>query len=122
MENVKIDSHLFIPLKSGIIIKQSSIIYCKASGSYTRIYFNDRECFITSRRLNAIQGILNKNEFFRCHRSYLVNTSFINEFCSARKTIILQNGEEISVSFRKIKLFKSFLEKKQERSSQKKFW
>jgi two-component system LytT family response regulator len=120
MENIKIDNNVFIPVKSGIIIKQASIIYCRAHGGYAKIFFADRECLVTSRRLNVIQKILNENEFVRCHRSFLVNIRFIKEFCTKRKVLILQNGEEINVSYRKIKMLKTFLEKKQDRTYQKK--
>lgn len=107
-------NEVYIPYRFGFIIhQQSNITHCLAHGSYTWIYFTNREPLLASRRLSVIQSILNKHDFFRCHRAYLVNISFIKEFYSNEKNvIILENGMSVLVSCRKLKGFKLLIKEK----------
>ncbi|WP_108308295.1 LytR/AlgR family response regulator transcription factor [Metalysinibacillus jejuensis] len=47
--------------------------------------------------------------FFRCHRGYIINLRNINEVNLQTKSILMKNGEQCPLSFRKIKLLKEKL-------------
>lgn len=86
-----------------IIEESNNITHCIADKSYSWIYFTRREPLKFSRRLNIVHKLLNNPFFIRCHRSYLVNSSFIKEFYTKEKNIIiLQNGVTVKVSRRKL--------------------
>jgi two-component system LytT family response regulator len=59
-------------------IELNTIHYLKASSSYTEIFFTDDTRLVVSRILKNFEEILNEEtQFFRCHKSYIVNTKYI---------------------------------------------
>ena len=70
-----------------LVIHQQGIIHCvsfediifiQAEGSYSFIYLKNQPKIIVSKRLKELEADLTeKAGFFRCHRSYIVNTQFI---------------------------------------------
>lgn len=68
------------PIRSGFMFTdQSEILYCKAEGSYSRIYTLNGCSFIISYKLKIVATMLELLPFFRVHESYLVNLSYVNE-------------------------------------------
>ncbi len=58
------------------------IILCKAEGNYTVFYFTDsRSKELVSKTLKEFDELLSEFNFFRIHRSYLVNLKHIKEYC-----------------------------------------
>lgn len=65
---------------SGIhIVKQSQILYCKASGSYTEIHIKDKSPILISKSLKFAETQLDMSIFKRIHRSFIVNPGFITK-------------------------------------------
>lgn len=74
-----------LPLKN-IILKQgknvyavaySDIIYFEAHGIYTNVYFhyeNRKHCVTVSKSISQLQAMYQYDNFFRVHRSFLINT------------------------------------------------
>lgn len=91
-------------LKGARIVETTNIIYCKADGHYTKIYFAKKSIkdtnnyFISIKLLKDIEKLLPTNEFFRCHKSYLINFLYFHEFDVSKNSIILENGTEIKIS------------------------
>jgi two-component system, LytTR family, response regulator len=87
-------------------IECRDILYFKADGRYTRIYLLNGETFIVAKILKKYEEILSKERFFRIHKSYLVNLSFIREyiFNNGRK-LVLDDKTELLVSHRKCRMF-----------------
>ena len=86
-----------------LMISPQEIIYLKADNSYTELYFLDGKKTVTSRFLKNFEESLRVYpQFFRCHKSYIINTDYIKSY--SRKeggTIILNNNIEIPVSCEK---------------------
>ncbi len=80
------------------IIHFDEIIYFKAEGCYTRVFYRNHSILI-SKVLKKIEIILPKDKFFRIHKSYLVNTKFISSIRSNR--LFLRTNIELPVSRRK---------------------
>ena len=97
------------------IIKKSSlkalngrnIIYCKADGSYTKVFFSYGKSTLLSYRISLIQKALDTENFIRCHKSFLVNRHCIKEICSKSRIFVLSNDHKVSISRR----FKKEVEK-----------
>lgn len=87
------------------------ITYIKSDGAYSNIYLsgnNQRKTIC--RNLKDIHSHLEKHGFLRFSRFILVNSKQVLEFCSKRRTVLL-NGNEIMVSVRNAKkVFRSLLE------------
>ena len=91
-----------------IIAESNNITHCVADKSYTWIYFTNREPVKFSRRLKILYKLLDNTFIVRCHKSYLVNLSYIKEFYSSGENIIiLQNGVTVKVARRKLNEFMS---------------
>jgi two-component system LytT family response regulator len=110
MENTR---KVYIPTQYGFILEEKEhITHCIAAGSYTKIFFDNKEPILATRRLNIFQALLNENHFIRCHRSYLVNEFFIKELhVNEEKLLILQDGTTLKVACRKLKKLKLELQK-----------
>jgi len=110
----KSNNEIYIPDHYRLTIdRYNYITYCKAEGSYTKIYFSDKESVMTARRLKIIQQQLSNNGFIRCHKSYLVNVRFIKEVrIKTPALIVLQSGETIKIACRKLRNIKQYLYRK----------
>lgn len=62
------------------LLEVSEIKFLKADSSYSEIHMKDGSMLITSRTLKNFEGVLGNYQFFRCHKSYLVNTNFVKEY------------------------------------------
>ena len=93
-----------------IIAESNNITHCIADKSYSWIYFTGHDPVKFSRRLNILHKLLNNPYFVRCHKSNLINISYIKEFyANGKNIIVLKNGIIIKVSRRKITEFKSYV-------------
>jgi two-component system, LytTR family, response regulator LytT len=85
----------------------NKIMYIKSDNNYLEIYTSTKT-FIERQKLTDIESILPKDSFQRVHRSYLVNTNFVEGLSNNNLTI---NGIEIPVSRQYKNYVDSFFEK-----------
>jgi two-component system LytT family response regulator len=63
-----------INVKEGVLfVNTAEIVKLKASGSYTDIYLDENKKLTTSKVLKEYESLLDKNQFYRCHNSYIIN-------------------------------------------------
>lgn len=81
----------------------SEIYYCESDGgSYTRFYLINDQVFLVSRPLREYDELLSDYNFFRVHKSYLVNLDRVTRYLKQDGgTAIVNNQFEIPVSHRK---------------------
>ncbi|HPE56528.1 MAG TPA: LytTR family DNA-binding domain-containing protein [Bacteroidales bacterium] len=81
----------------------SEIYYCESDGgSYTRFYLDNDQVFLVSRPLKEYDDLLTNHNFFRVHKSYLVNLNKVSRYVKQDGgTVIINNRFEIPVSHRK---------------------
>jgi two-component system LytT family response regulator len=68
-------------------ISYNDILVIKAENIYTRIYTLDAGCFVASHRMQEMETKLGFFNFFKTHRSYLVNLSYIDKYVKADSEI-----------------------------------
>ena len=88
----------YLTIKSkGITIPvlQDTILYLKAKGPYSEIYVGDGNVHTTSQTLKDIQEKLSAH-FIRTHKSYLINSKFIEGY--NQKNIFLKNNLCFNIS------------------------
>jgi len=81
IEEKKIQKSVRIPVKLGnrtILLESENIKYICASGSYAEIY-TDENKYLIRESLNNLIELLGKKNFFKIHRSAIVNINFIKE-------------------------------------------
>ncbi len=71
-----------------------TIFYIKAEGDYTSLYRQD-DRLLVSHSMKYWESKLPQNQFFRIHKSYLINTQCIEKVSG--NTVILNNGNEIPI-------------------------
>ena len=60
------------------IIKVDEILYLKSDGNYTVFHTSNGEMILSSKNLGSYENLLQHNNFFRTHHSYLVNMNFVS--------------------------------------------
>ncbi len=84
------------------VVKLDDILWCMADSSYTHFHLISGEKIIVSQHLKEFEDMLDKNGFFRAHRSHLVNVNKITKFDKREGGIIhLEGDNTLPVSVRK---------------------
>ncbi len=85
-------------------IPAAKILRIEASRNYSRIFFCDGTFpLLTSKILNWFECGLSDQGFIRTHKSHLINPLFVQVFCNHTSRILLQTGDSIAVSRRRLK-------------------
>ncbi len=85
-------------------IKIESIIYIEVQNKDITIHTLESN-YKAKMSMNKIEKELKEYNFFRCHKSFLINVKFVENV--KQYIAILENGQEVSVSRYKFKEFKS---------------
>lgn len=97
-ENNPISSqYLFKTVSGNLYISDNNILYFKADGNYTYIYFISGSELLLE-RISAIEVKLNKELFIRAGRSVIINKLFLHKIDKKRGTCIFRTGERVEVS------------------------
>lgn len=96
---------LSVPTSNGLqLIKVSTILYLKASGSYTDLYYMDGTVvkISMSRNIKHFEQILSNSQFIRIHDAHMVNLNFVEKYIRGDGGyVILEDGTHLDVSKRK---------------------
>lgn len=78
------------------------ILYCVAQGRYTRIVTISGQEYLLSKVLKEIECCLSCEEFFRTHKSYLINLKhLVNYQKNDEKAITLVNNHKVLLAKRR---------------------
>ncbi len=94
-----------LPVSDGILfIKLNEIIYIKADGMYCSIFTINDGTQVISKPLKYFENLLiDKEEFFRVHRSFLININHIKQIVkSSGGYLLMDNDATVSASKKKI--------------------
>ena len=85
------------------------IIYCQSSGSYTEFHLAGNKKILTSKNIKEYEDILLPNNFFRIHKSYIVNINHIIKINKADDyTLLLSNKVSLPIAIRRKEAFLKF--------------
>lgn len=81
------------------------IIRCESHGNYTYIYFIDGSFLLLTSTLKHYEDILlQEGDFYRIHRSHLINLRYVRQFIKGKQAYVqLTDDTKIEVSERKRK-------------------
>ncbi|HET9825687.1 MAG TPA: LytTR family DNA-binding domain-containing protein [Chitinophagaceae bacterium] len=96
----KLPSKLTVPTTEGFLfIVINDILYCRAVGNYTEFVLCDHQKILSSYTLGYYAELLQPHHFFRVHRSYLINLSYVKMYKKGTGgSVLMSNGDEIEVS------------------------
>lgn len=78
-------------------LPMQKILYLEASEKKVTIW-TERQCISVRMAMGALEEMLPKNMFIRCHRSYIVNCKHVSEIDYTNMIIRLTGGEEVYIS------------------------
>lgn len=94
---------IIFEIENGFLVENTcNIEYCFADQAYSHVvtYFGKK--ILMTKSLSELQDQLPKNQFYRSHKSYLVNVHYIKNFMRANESFVeLKSGVKIPVSVRK---------------------
>ena len=79
------------------------IINCESDKNYTTFYFINAPKLVVSTNLKEYETLLSPHNFFRTHKSHLINMAYFDHFIKSEggNTIIMKNKSSIPLSVRK---------------------
>lgn len=96
-----------LPTLEGIhFINIKDIIRIESESNYSVFFFTDKKKMVVSKTLKQIEEILEQYNFYRPHRSNLINMDYIAKYIRGEGgTIMMMDGSEVEVSRTKKKEF-----------------
>ncbi len=91
---------LAIPTSTGLsIINMDDIIYCQAEDSYCTIYMENKKSLFIAKNLKYMEELIGDEQFFRVHKSYLINLTKVEELNkSDGGFIVLNNRKQVPLA------------------------
>ncbi|MBA4850499.1 LytTR family DNA-binding domain-containing protein [Emticicia sp. BO119] len=80
-------------------VSPQEVIVLIAEINYTIVHFSDGHKTIVATSLKYLEERFHNCNFFRTHRSYVVNLNYIEKL--RQSSVLLSNGQEIEVSRRR---------------------
>ena len=89
------DEYLFIKSENKLVkLKYDDILFVESMGDYVKFVTNDKK-YISHNTISGVNDKLDKNQFMRVHRSYVINLHKIDDI---RENDLFINGIEIPIS------------------------
>lgn len=99
--------------KGFTLVDFKDIVWLEASDNYTNLFLNGQKKIVASKTLKEFEMILPTNEFFRIHRSALINVNYVKEYSNNEGgEVILSDGTHVQVSKARVQEFAEFIKTK----------
>ena len=99
--------------KGFTLVDFKDIVWLEANDNYTNLFLNGQKKIIASKTLKEFELILPTNDFFRIHRSALINVNYVKEYSNNEGgEVILSDGTHVQVSKARIQEFAEFIKTK----------
>lgn len=92
--------------KKHIQIDLKEVYYLESYGNYVKLWL-EKEYILTPRTLTSFEEQLPQNDFFRIHKSYIINKNYI-DFVEGN-AVILKNKTNLTIGKSQRSAFKSFI-------------
>jgi len=96
-----------LPQMGGIVfIEVADIVSLQADSNYTIIHLVNMQKMVITKTLKDFESLLDSVQFFRIHKSYIVNLAHIREYSSSDGGVVkMVDGNQWSISRRQIDQF-----------------
>lgn len=99
--------------KGFTLVDYKDIVWLEASDNYTNLFLANSKKIVASKTLKEFEAILPDSEFFRIHRSALINVSYVKEYSNHEGgEVILSDGTHVQVSKARIQEFAEYIRTK----------
>lgn len=95
-----LNNKILLPSMGGYHITDvAEIAYCKSESNYTNFHFLNGKNILVSKTLKEFESILLENNFFRIHRSYIINLDYIAKYNKGKGgEVVMKDGAILEVS------------------------
>jgi two-component system LytT family response regulator len=104
MKNTKTPLHISIGARQEA--QPNEILLFEADANYTTIHFTNGKKQMVATTLKAFEERFKHYNFFRVHKTYLVNMACIKHFYEHENTVQLSDNKHINISRRRLTDFK----------------
>lgn len=106
LQNINVQSkigviqNIALPTSEGFsMVDINEISYLNAESNYTWVYLVSKKKYLVSKTLKEFVGMLNFPQYFRSHKSYLVNLNHLDRYVRGQGGyLVLKSGEQIPVA------------------------
>lgn len=100
-----------LPVADGLIfVEVKNISLLEADGSYTHVWLRDGSNLIVSKKIKYFEQLLGeKKQFFRVHRSSIVNINAIKKYSKAESYIFMDNNKSVRIARDKKSDFEEYI-------------
>ncbi len=100
-------SRIAVPVSDGLLfVEVGNITQLQAEGAYTHVFLADGSKLLVSKKLKFFEDLLmRRKNFFRIHRSHLINLNFVKKYSRLESFIEMDNGIAMPVSKERKKEF-----------------
>lgn len=90
-------------------VAPKEVIMMRAYVNYTVLYFANGKHLMVATPLKQLESRFSNYNFFRTHKSYLINMDCVKYFIEAENKVQLTGNQSVDVSRRKMSQFKQKL-------------
>lgn len=89
-----------LPVAEGLLfVDVPDIAFLEADGAYTNVWLKNGSRILVSKKLKFFEEILEtRPNFFRSHRSYIVNINYLKKYNKNDSSLLLDNNKVVYVS------------------------
>lgn len=106
-----IDRIVIKNLEGHHIIYTKDIVYLKADNVYTEFYLSNGKKLVVSKPLKEYEILTTQKEFYKSHRSFIINLNEIKTFHKGEGIITMSNNNHINLARDKKKEFEEIISK-----------
>jgi two-component system LytT family response regulator len=98
----KFTDKIAVPTPEGLLfVSTGDVIYCQGQSNYTEIFLVNGQKLTSSHTLKLYEEMLSGPNFFRAHKSFLINLQHIEMYRRGEGgTAVMSNGREIEIARR----------------------
>jgi two-component system LytT family response regulator len=91
-----------LPTLEGLqFVRLEDVIMCVGEGNYTTFVLSNKSKLLASKPLTFFEELLSDEQFYRVHKSYLVNLMYVDKYVKGRGGyLVMQDGTKVEVSTR----------------------
>lgn len=93
-------SKIALPVADGLLfVDVTEIELLEADEAYTHVFLKNGSSVLVSKKIKFFEEVLSSRpNYFRCHRSHIVNINFLKKYGKGEGSLLLENGKTIYVA------------------------
>ena len=92
------------------LVQVDDIMYIEGDGNYCTIFLKNMEKVVVTKQIGTYEDVLPASKFCRIHKSTMVNQKYVTGYNNSEGNVaIMQDGNKLSISRRKLDTFLSMI-------------